>query len=62
VTLPAGTWHSIVALIQGSVFLEAKGGPYVALQDEEKARWAPGEKDEGALAYLEKLSGLLPRA
>jgi cupin fold WbuC family metalloprotein len=53
VTLPAGTWHSIVALEPGSVFLEAKAGPYVALGPEEKAVWAPAESVGGARTYLE---------
>ncbi len=55
VTLPAGTWHSIVALAPGSVFLEAKGGPYVPLSAPERAAWAPGEGSGEATAYLLRL-------
>ena len=58
VTLPAGTWHSIVALAAGSVFLEAKAGPYLPLAEAEKAPWAPGEADAGAGGYLEGLRAL----
>lgn len=59
VTLPAGTWHSIVALEPGSVFLEAKAGPYLPLDEAEKAPWAPGEGEAGARAFLEGLRALL---
>lgn len=58
VTLPAGTWHSIVALEAGSVFLEAKAGPYLPLAPAERAAWAPGEGEAGALAYLAGLRAL----
>lgn len=55
VTIPHGTWHTLVSLETGSVFLEAKGGPYEALRAEERAAWAPGE---GAPDYLERLRRL----
>jgi cupin fold WbuC family metalloprotein len=58
VTLPAGTWHSIVALAPGSVFLEAKAGPYVPLAGEEKAAWAPTETSSEVLAFLKGMKEL----
>ena len=55
VDIPHGVWHSVFALDSGTVFLEAKAGPYEALTDAEKAPWAPAEQDEGAADYLATL-------
>jgi cupin fold WbuC family metalloprotein len=58
VNIPHGTYHSLVALESGSVFFEAKAGPYVPLTPEEKASWAPAENDARApdyLAYMHRL-------
>ena len=58
VDIPHGTWHSIVSLARGSVFLEAKAGPYLPFTPEEKASWAPTENEPDAgdfLARMEKL-------
>jgi cupin fold WbuC family metalloprotein len=43
VEMPAGVWHTFVALEPGSVFFETKAGPYVPLKPEEMAPWAPEE-------------------
>src|SRR3954452_23947422 len=43
VEMPAGVWHTFVALEPGSVFFETKAGPYVPLKPEEMAPWAPAE-------------------
>lgn len=43
VTLGAGEWHTVVALEPGTVFFEAKAGPYVPLAPNEIAAWAPAE-------------------
>jgi cupin fold WbuC family metalloprotein len=53
--LPSGTYHTLVSLEPGSVFFEAKAGPYVPLTDAERAPWAPREGDEESAAYLETL-------
>ena len=50
-----GCWHSVLALEPGTVFLEAKAGPYVALTDAERAPWAPVESDAAAAGYLARL-------
>ena len=58
VNIPHGTWHSVVSLQSGSVFFEAKAGPYVPIAPEEKAPWAPADNDVDApdfLARMEKL-------
>lgn len=54
-TIPCGVFHSMVALVPGSVFFESKAGPYVAVADAEKATWAPAEGDPECAAYLEKM-------
>jgi cupin fold WbuC family metalloprotein len=48
VELPAGTWHSLLALESGSVFFEVKAGPYVAPVPSDVATWAPPPADSGA--------------
>lgn len=58
VTIPHGTFHSIVSLAPGSVFFEAKAGPYAALTPEERAGWAPVENDPAADAYRCRLEAL----
>lgn len=57
--IPSGTWHTVFALEPGTVFLEAKAGPYVPLAADEKARWAPAEGDAGAVDFLMRLMRLL---
>lgn len=61
VTIPAGVFHSMLALESGSVFFESKAGPYAALTDAEKAHWAPSEGDVSCAAYLEKMNALFTR-
>lgn len=58
VTIPHGTFHSIVSLAPGSVFFESKAGPYMALKPEERARWAPAENDPAADVYRRRLEVL----
>lgn len=58
VNIPYGTWHSIVSLEPGSVFFEAKAGPYLPFTPEEKAPWAPQENDADAQAYSVRLQAL----
>lgn len=56
VDIPAGVFHSVVALCSGTVFFEAKAGPYVPLGDHEKPAWAPPEGSPEVEAYLTGLS------
>ena len=62
VEMPAGVWHTFVALEPGSVFFETKAGPYVPLKPEEMAPWAPAEGSPEATAmekdWRELLSSL----
>lgn len=55
VDVPAGAWHTIVALEPGSIFFETKPGPYVPLTDKDFAPWAPVEGSEQAGAYLKTI-------
>jgi cupin fold WbuC family metalloprotein len=55
VDVPYGTWHTFVALQPGTVFFEAKAGPYVPMTSAERAPWAPAEGDAHAPAYLAEL-------
>ncbi len=58
VNIPHGTYHTLVALVPGSVFFEAKAGPFVPLGEEELAPWAPAERSAAAEAYLARLEQL----
>ena len=60
IDIPHGTWHTVLALEPGTVFLEAKSGPYLALTDAERAPWAPAENAAEAPAYLAGLRRLFP--
>jgi cupin fold WbuC family metalloprotein len=59
VDIPHGTWHTVFALEPGTVFLEAKAGPYAPLTAEEKSTWAPAEGDAAADALLARLEALV---
>jgi cupin fold WbuC family metalloprotein len=50
-----GTYHTLISLEPGSVFFEAKAGPYRPIGDDERAPWAPREGDPRAAAYLADL-------
>ena len=52
VDIPAGTFHSLVSLEPGSVFFEAKAGPYVPITADELASWAPPEGNAEVSCYL----------
>jgi len=52
VNIPHGTWHTVLALEPGSVFFEAKAGPYQALTDADRAPWAPAEGTPAAAELI----------
>ena len=58
VDIPHGVYHSVLALESGTVFFEAKAGPYVPLAGDEKAPWAPVEGDARVADYLAQLRRL----
>jgi cupin fold WbuC family metalloprotein len=60
--VPARTFHCLVSLAPGSVFFEAKAGPYDAASDKEWPAWAPPEGAPEARVYLEGLRALFDNA
>ncbi len=58
VDIPHGVYHTAVSLEPGTVFFEAKAGPYLPLTEAETAAWAPLDNSCGAEAYLESLKML----
>ena len=56
--VPHGTFHTWIALEDGTVFFETKAGPYVPLAPDEKASFAPPEGDPRVPDYLAWLKSL----
>jgi len=53
--IPHGVYHTAVSLEPGTVFFEAKAGPYLPLSEAETASWAPCDGDAAVPVYLEQL-------
>ena len=49
------TWHTVIALVPGSVLLEVKAGPFDPSQPKDLAPWAPAEGSSDAEPYLQQL-------
>lgn len=58
VDIPHGVYHAAISLESGTVFYEAKAGPYRPLDEGEKAAWAPEESDPRAQEFLLRLQSL----
>ena len=58
VDIPHGIFHTAVSLATGTIFFEAKAGPYLPLADGEKAGWAPEDGTPDAASYLAGLAAL----
>lgn len=56
VEIPARVWHSVAALVPGTVLYEIKPGPYVPVDDKNFAPWAPEEGTAEAAGYLADLT------
>jgi cupin fold WbuC family metalloprotein len=56
VDIPHGRFHGAVSLAPGTVFFEAKAGPYIPLIPEEQASWAPMDGTVEACEYLSTLA------
>lgn len=52
VEVPAGAWHSLVALAPGTVLFEVKRGPYRPTPETDFASWAPKEGNASAAAFV----------
>ena len=55
VEVPAATWHTVIALVPGSVLLEVKAGPFDPHAAKEPAPWAPEEHSADAEGYFQAL-------
>jgi cupin fold WbuC family metalloprotein len=55
VDIPHGVYHTAVSLESGTLFFEAKAGPYLPLTEAQIASWSPCEGDEAASVYLERM-------
>lgn len=58
IDIPHGVFHTVLALQPGTVFFEAKAGPYVPIGEDERASWAPAEGSAAAPVYLAELRAL----
>lgn len=58
VDIPHGVCHTALSLEPGTVFYEAKAGPYRPLSESETFSWAPEEKDPQAPGFMLSLQGL----
>ena len=61
VSIPAGTWHSMVSLESGSVMLEIIEGPYDAATHKKFAEWSSDEYTADAMRFLENLRAQIER-
>lgn len=65
IDIPHGRFHTVLALEPGTVFFEAKAGPYRPLGEAECAPWAPREGEAGCADYhamlVRSLAGHDPR-
>ncbi|MBT0665245.1 WbuC family cupin fold metalloprotein [Geobacter pelophilus] len=59
VDIPHGRFHGAVSLAPGTVFFEAKAGPYRPLLPEEQAGWAPQADSSDSCQYLAMLTAHL---
>ncbi len=50
--IPAGAWHTLVALESGTVWFEVKAGPYVPPPPDDVASWAPAPGAPDAAQHL----------
>jgi cupin fold WbuC family metalloprotein len=55
ICLPSSQWHTVVALVPGSILLEVKEGPFIPAIAKDLAPWAPGEKLPESLKYYQYL-------
>jgi len=53
VEIPGNAWHTVAALVSGTVLFEMKPGPYQALTDKDFAAWAPQPVDGRCILYEE---------
>ena len=59
VELPPSVWHTVIALVDDSILLEIKAGPFRVDAAKEHASWAPDENLTQALSYLQHLQDMV---
>lgn len=57
VDMPAGAWHTVLALTPDAVLLEGKAGPFDPQGPREFAAWAPEEGSAESLVLLKQWRG-----
>lgn len=62
VDIPHGVYHTVLALTAGTVMLEAKAGPYLPLDEAERAPWAAAEGSAAAAVYMRSLRELFSKS
>jgi len=55
VEFPAGTWHTVTSLGEGSVIFEVKEGPYLPVQPADLADWSPAEGTPEAADFVRQM-------
>ena len=58
VDVPHGVYHTAISLESGTLFFEAKAGPYRLLNEAEISPWAPEENSPQAQTFLARLRNL----
>lgn len=58
IEVPPRAWHSVVALVHGSILLEVKAGPFDSVHPKEYAPWAPNEVSLEADSYIAQLQNI----
>ena len=59
VLVPAGTWHTVLAMDDDAILFETKAGPFDPAAPKEPAPWAPAEGTAEAGAYFARLRALV---
>jgi hypothetical protein len=59
VEIPPRTWHSFIALQEGSVLYEIKEGPFIQETGKTSASWAPEERTREAIEFNQRILGEL---
>lgn len=53
--ITAGTWHTIISLLPGTIYYEVKDGPYNAATDKTFANWSHEENSEKISLYINNI-------
>lgn len=56
--IPAGFWHTVVALEENCLFLEFKMGPYTPFSESDVAKWAPKADTPEVNDFIKRMRNL----